>query len=280
MKKHIAISLSVLVSLSLKAQVVDLAYIQCNYSLTYAKDSLQIGVAQTDEMMLLIGNKYSFFCSYINYTADSLQKANPAEYAPQVSNRGGGAHVSAAKTRLKRTDNVEVYLIEKASNRLLCMGKAGVKDFYSYSEQLKVPEWEMHTDFQEIAGYKCQKATTFYGGRAWTAWFAADIPVSDGPWELRGLPGLILKVEDSDKQYIFTCSNVGRLSTQRAIEIDRTNSYREITKKEFIKERKQLYEDPLVAFSKAGLDISAATVGNPSFAKPRPKKYNPIEVAM
>ncbi len=47
---------------------------------------------------------------------------------------------------------------------------------------------------QEVGGYSCQKATADYGGRHWTAWFASDIAVSEGPYYFHGLPGLILKI--------------------------------------------------------------------------------------
>ena len=37
-----------------------------------------------------------------------------------------------------------------------------------------------------------------------------DIPVDGGPYKFRGLPGLILKVEDSEKHFSWTMTGIER----------------------------------------------------------------------
>ncbi|WP_160139059.1 GLPGLI family protein [Chryseobacterium sp. c4a] len=69
-----------------------------------------------------------------------------------------------------------------------------------YSEDLKF-NWNILGDKQKIGEYNAQKATTEFGGRTWTAWFSTDIPFQDGPYKFYGLPGLIVKIEDADKNY-------------------------------------------------------------------------------
>ena len=61
--------------------------------------------------------------------------------------------------------------------------------------------WKIESEKMKIGSYNTQKATTDFGGRKWTAWFASDIPIQDGPYKFHGLPGLIVKVEDSGKNY-------------------------------------------------------------------------------
>lgn len=61
--------------------------------------------------------------------------------------------------------------------------------------------WKILPEKENIGEYNTQKATTEYGGRQWTAWFSADIPFPDGPYKFSGLPGLIVKIEDADKDY-------------------------------------------------------------------------------
>ena len=69
-----------------------------------------------------------------------------------------------------------------------------------YNEDLKF-NWKIDTQKEKIGAYNAQKATTEYGGRKWTAWFTADIPLQDGPFKFHGLPGLIVKVTDDGNNY-------------------------------------------------------------------------------
>lgn len=61
--------------------------------------------------------------------------------------------------------------------------------------------WKISPEKEKIGDYDTQKATTEYGGRQWTAWFSTSIPFQDGPYKFKGLPGLIVKIEDKDKNY-------------------------------------------------------------------------------
>lgn len=78
----------------------------------------------------------------------------------------------------------------------------GSKQIY-YPEDRKM-NWEISTQVSDFNGYKVQKATMTFGGRIWTAWFAPEIKISDGPYKFGGLPGLILKLEDDKGDYRFS----------------------------------------------------------------------------
>jgi len=68
--------------------------------------------------------------------------------------------------------------------------------------------WEILPETKNILGYKCQKAKGKFRGREYIAWFSSDIPRSDGPWKFCGLPGLILAVQDTKGDFIFTCTAI------------------------------------------------------------------------
>lgn len=78
-------------------------------------------------------------------------------------------------------------------------------------------DWNISSEHQFILGYKVQKATTYFVGRKWTAWFTEDIPISDGPYKFRGLPGLILKISDKSNTHSFEILSVQKQTSNFVI---------------------------------------------------------------
>lgn len=79
---------------------------------------------------------------------------------------------------------------------------------WQYSEDWEKPEWAIGDSTKTILGYECVEAIADYRGRRWTAWFAPEIPIQDGPWKLCGLPGLILEVQDANNDYVFEANGL------------------------------------------------------------------------
>ncbi len=79
-----------------------------------------------------------------------------------------------------------------------------VSTFLAYSDSIPEIDWKFDDDGGEvILGYECGKATAEFAGREYSAWFSPDIPLPFGPYKFAGLPGLILKIEDSEHQYVW-----------------------------------------------------------------------------
>ena len=77
-----------------------------------------------------------------------------------------------------------------------------------YEEDVPELEWEITGEHGTVASFDCQKAECDFRGRRWEAWFTTEIPVGEGPWKLRGLPGLILYARDTTGQYSFEAVSV------------------------------------------------------------------------
>jgi GLPGLI family protein len=69
-------------------------------------------------------------------------------------------------------------------------------------------DWKITNEKIKIGNFNCQKATTDYSGRKWTAWFTNEIPIQDGPYIFKGLPGLIIKISDDKQDYNFELGQV------------------------------------------------------------------------
>lgn len=79
---------------------------------------------------------------------------------------------------------------------------------WELTEDTPSQKWEVSDSIYEILGYECFMATTDFRGRRWIAYFTPEIALKEGPWKLRGLPGLILKANDSKNEYVYEATSI------------------------------------------------------------------------
>ncbi|UWX61564.1 GLPGLI family protein [Chryseobacterium oranimense] len=158
------------------------------------------------EMMLLDINKAgSAYYSHDKFVADSTSRA---DLQKQINSGSGNISIN----RRERPGQVS-YKVTKSYPEFKTYLFTNIStDKYKILEDKK-PEWKILPDKQKIGEYNAQKAVTSYGGREWTAWFSSDIPFQDGPYKFYGLPGLIVKLEDSTGSHIMTLVGNKTIST-------------------------------------------------------------------
>ncbi len=105
-------------------------------------------------------------------------------------------------------------------------------------------DWQIKPETKTILGYNCQKATLFFRGRNFDVFFTPEIPFSDGPWKLSGLPGMILEVKTDNElgQYDFVAIKVELENSPAKI----TNPFENkemITYDVFVKKYQKKYEE-------------------------------------
>jgi GLPGLI family protein len=88
------------------------------------------------------------------------------------------------------------------TNNLLYTDNISIK-YYYITDTLDNFNWKITKEREKIQKYNCTKATTTFRGRSYTAWFTEEIPLRFGPWKFGGLPGLIIKLEDDQKHYVY-----------------------------------------------------------------------------
>ena len=196
--------------------------------------------ANEDEAILDIGSKVSHFYSRNSVAREQIKDsvlAAGGSYYDVVDALGRSVYPN---TRMK-------YQIWKnlPSRGMLTFTDTNLKRF-RYTESLETPQWTLAGKDSIIADYPCQQAETFYRGRHWTVWFTPDIPVSEGPWKLHGLPGLILQAEDSEHWFSFACIEIENAPYKELAVPEK--KYVDCTRKEYEDLVKLMWEDPY-AFS-------------------------------
>ncbi len=98
-------------------------------------------------------------------------------------------------------------------------------------------EWKITGETQMISGYQCMKATYMRDTIPVTAWFTPQIPISLGPAQYRGLPGMVLSVDINEGRRTIKVTDVDlrELTTDEAIVAPQKG--KKVTRKEFIKIR-------------------------------------------
>lgn len=70
-------------------------------------------------------------------------------------------------------------------------------------------DWKIVADsIKTIGALKCKKAIGVFRGRDYEVWYAEEIPINAGPWKLRGLPGLIVEVADTEQVFTVQLSAI------------------------------------------------------------------------
>lgn len=108
-------------------------------------------------------------------------------------------------------------------------------DIYQYETDMNDLNWEICDSTKIILDYDCNLATADYHGRKWKAWFAPEVAIQEGPWQLCGLPGLILEAETEDGEYGFEITGIQKCNESfKPILIDSDNLFN-TPRKSFLK---------------------------------------------
>ena len=155
-----------------------------------------------------------------------------------------------------------------------------IREKFRITEPLEQPQWDIIADStKQILNYDCQMARCKFKGRTWTAWFAADIPLDNGPWKLCGLPGLILRAYDSKQQYIFDCVGMKQAKEDENITYNSDfDKYATSSMKEFVDYQRKAVPEDILATQGIKIEVPEEMKAElmKKLAKPQPS--NPLEL--
>lgn len=234
------------------------------YLLKYQIDSLDKSSSNEEYFILERGKEKSQFMGVTSYNRDSL---------------AGGANRFAFgldPKSLPKT-NFTFRVIKNFEKNNISYYDYIVKDNFIYEEKPDF-NWKITGETKEIGNLKCQAALVTYAGRDYKAWFTNEIPVFDGPYKFYGLPGLIVEIEDSKKQYTFELVSYKTFSEKPKMWISKKRvKGKTVKKSEFYKAFKNFHENFVSEIAKGGFSFDSGTERQ---IKDRiKKKNNPIELA-
>ena len=252
------------VNVAEKKIVVDTCILRVQYRMFYVKDIKNPDKRKNYFMLLQIGKHISKFSDFFRLKADSLDEA----YAKQKMDE-----IEAANKLLPVLTGTSPKNVFKnyPKNKITVTDMVPLRGNFKYVEEKTKPVWKMEQGNSTICGYSCQKATTTFRGRKYTAWYTSKISYSDGPWKFWGLPGLILKVTDDNNEYSFECAAIekpGRIESIYIKDLD----YYSTTRVKFNEAEKNFYDNPGPMFENRGIKVDGKPIGNKSLP------YNPIEL--
>jgi len=192
-------------------KILDTVQLSFTYNYTFKHDSLNIEYETEMEMILQIGKKHSSFTSKNMYLLDSISFSMP-DYETSA-----GFKKLVPYIQMYHTPRLCNYNLIKINNLNTTMyGTPSDAEYVAVDNRKILWNINFNTDTL-IYGYKCKKATTHFAGRNYIAWFTHQIPIADGPYKFSGLPGLIIKIEDKEKQHCFSLIKANKPSSLKYV---------------------------------------------------------------
>ena len=225
----------------------------------------------------------SRFVYQVTMKSDSTDKANATienarlDISPEKSLFYGEGRIKrdSVMQRMRETRNFDRnamqnlrssidYIVEKDLIKNITYFKTRLgRDLYTYEEDRKM-DWKILPETVKIGEYEAQKAETTFAGRKWYAWFTQDIPFQDGPYKFKGLPGLIIKVEDAKGDYSFDLQQSKKITEFPNFD-NRGGNPIKVKRADFEKQEKLYRKDPVSfvtnSFSQGGAPAPPQSMG-------------------
>jgi len=207
------------------AKTLDTVKLIVTYSHIFTPDSLNPKHKNKADVVLFIGQNISLFQCLNSFNREIfLERSRNLDELRQ--------RILRAPTSTFQARFFKNYPIGKITTTDRVM-----PDNFIFYEKLNQFPWKISSKTSKIGNYTVQKATVKFGGRSWIAWFAPDIPISDGPHKFNGLPGLILKLYDTQNHFVFEFKSIEKPVENLLIELPKLR-YIKTTKANFQRARK------------------------------------------
>lgn len=246
----------------------------CKYTFEWQRDTSNIFSKTYERMSLEIGKESSTFYSYDHFLGYQ-------NFLEDVKSKKGLDYIRSNSFRYYKQSETDIIIHNFKTKQFKIIDKlAAYGPTYCYLDSVEVPNWQLSKDTLTILNHLCQRATATFKGRNYTAWFATDIPISVGPWQYTGLPGLILRIHDKKGQISFDATEIGSSTASHVVEIEYPDCLP--VEKSKLQALKKLKAENRIAFEQMQNPNLTITIKNRQgeVIQPsnKPKPYNPIDL--
>ena len=204
------------------------------YEYKFISDSTKIDDVKTEMMFLDTTKDGSKYYSYTVFNSDSIMKVDLEKQLAATGSINVKSDMQKGSVRYSVTKTYPDYKINL--HRRLGM------DAYNISDDRKI-NWKILPEKEKIGEWNAQKAEADFAGRHWTAWFSTEIPIQDGPYKFRGLPGLIVKIEDKTGSHKMELKGIKNITGNVDINVFEVKEIA-VNSKQFQKVLKEYENDP------------------------------------
>lgn len=225
------------------AQENNVALAQIKYEFIHIDDTMQRDKPYNEDMLLLLGHSSSVYKSYTAIKAQENLKR-------QLEDQKGSSDITINMDLGGKNRSSTVYHNRPQDKKFYKTDRIATTE-YLMEEKHPSLSWQITEESKDIGDYTCQKATTSYAGRNYTAWFTTELPFPFGPWKLSGLPGLILEAEDDKNEVQFKYLEFATLEGEQKEPIAIAEKAIKTNEKAFNKALDAFRKDPSAAFNAA-----------------------------
>lgn len=155
----------------------------------------------------------------------------------------------------------EVQFFSSSESNDIIMNTISNKVRYIVKDSTISLNWVLNKDdTKKIGGYTCKKATLDWRGRKYTAFYTEEIPLSNGPYKFKGLPGMILEISAGTKSnfHSWVAKKIEYPVTylKDEVPVPADYDYKQLNLKQFIEIKQRLVEEKYKAHkARLGKDV-------------------------
>jgi GLPGLI family protein len=211
------------------AQVVEKDSYRITYILDFKTDSTNLNDLKQEVFYLYISGKNSKFIAKNKIEKDSILA------------RLSESNLVMGFSMMNRPKPKNEYIIYNINGARKYIEMIGLNNFgYSIED---VPNWVLKDNKEKFESFDCNIAiANNYLGRNWKAFYDPKYNIATGPYKFFNLPGLIVKVFDEKKHYVFTLQKIEKINHY---EIEMAEKYALLkNRQQLLKLKRENLDDP------------------------------------